>query len=94
MLAPVHEKLRTGVRSQKFCGFGTNAKYLMYLFLTHLEAMQRGNPLKDIQAGVAQSVEHQLPKLRVAGSSPVSRSGRSLGRRYFILLFGAVSSAG
>jgi hypothetical protein len=26
-------------------------------------------------AGVAQLVEHQLPKLRVAGSSPVSRSG-------------------
>ena len=26
------------------------------------------------QAGVAQLVEHQLPKLRVAGSSPVSRS--------------------
>ena len=25
-------------------------------------------------AGVAQLVEHQLPKLRVAGSSPVSRS--------------------
>ena len=28
-----------------------------------------------IKAGVAQLVEHQLPKLRVAGSSPVSRSG-------------------
>src|SRR5690606_23550524 len=27
-------------------------------------------------AGVAQLAEHQLPKLRVAGSSPVSRSGR------------------
>ena|SRR5690606_8737900 len=26
-------------------------------------------------AGVAQLAEHQLPKLRVAGSSPVSRSG-------------------
>jgi hypothetical protein len=26
-------------------------------------------------AGVAQLVEHQLPKLRVAGSSPVARSG-------------------
>ena len=25
-------------------------------------------------AGIAQLVEHQLPKLRVAGSSPVSRS--------------------
>ena len=27
-------------------------------------------------AGVAQLVERQLPKLNVAGSSPVSRSGR------------------
>ena len=27
-----------------------------------------------IAAGIAQLVEHQLPKLRVAGSSPVSRS--------------------
>jgi hypothetical protein len=27
-----------------------------------------------ILAGVAQLVEHQLPKLRVAGSNPVSRS--------------------
>ncbi len=31
--------------------------------------------LCDFHAGVAQLVEHQLPKLRVAGSSPVSRSG-------------------
>ena len=30
-----------------------------------------GNPQN---AAVAQSVEHQLPKLRVAGSSPVCRS--------------------
>ena len=29
---------------------------------------------RHLQAGVAQLVEHQLPKLRVAGSSPVSRS--------------------
>ena|GEM_PF-6824274 len=28
-------------------------------------------------AVVAQSVEHQLPKLRVAGSSPVYRSNKS-----------------
>jgi hypothetical protein len=28
----------------------------------------------DQKAGVAQLVEHQLPKLRVAGSNPVSRS--------------------
>ena len=33
-------------------------------------------PLKYhiVLAGIAQLVEHQLPKLRVAGSSPVSRS--------------------
>ncbi len=38
-----------------------------------------------LPAGIAQLVEHQLPKLRVAGSSPVSRSPWS---------FGAVSSVG
>jgi hypothetical protein len=27
-------------------------------------------------AGVAQLVEHQLPKLRVVGSSPIARSSR------------------
>ncbi len=32
------------------------------------------------QAGVAQLVEHQLPKLRAAGSNPVSRS-RNIGIR-------------
>ena len=33
------------------------------------------NPsLPTIHAGVAQSIEHQLPKLRVAGLSPVFRS--------------------
>ena len=31
-------------------------------------------------AGVAQLVEHQLPKLRVAGSSPVARSGSARSR--------------
>ncbi len=30
-----------------------------------------------VQAGVAQLAEHQLPKLRVAGSNPVSRSFES-----------------
>lgn len=30
-------------------------------------------PLNKGHAGVAQLVEHQLPKLRVAGSNPVSR---------------------
>ena len=31
--------------------------------------------LEARNAGVAQLVEHQLPKLRVAGSSPVARLG-------------------
>jgi hypothetical protein len=30
-------------------------------------------------AGIAQLVEHQLPKLRVAGSNPVSRSSSTAG---------------
>ena len=39
------------------------------------------------QAGVAQLVEHQLPKLRVAGPSPVSRSiKRSFEGTTFIFL--------
>jgi hypothetical protein len=33
-------------------------------------------------AGVAQLVEHQLPKLRVAGSNPVSRFFRSLQSKF------------
>ena len=28
----------------------------------------------SVSAGIAQLVEHELPKLRVAGSNPVSRS--------------------
>ena len=32
------------------------------------------NARDSVPAGVAQLVEHQLPKLRVAGSSPVARS--------------------
>ena len=35
-------------------------------------------------AEVAQSVEHQLPKLRVAGSNPVFRSKRSLQTSFFV----------
>src|SRR5205823_6345286 len=34
-------------------------------------------------AGIAQLVEHQLPKLRVAGSSPVPRSQKSPGNQGF-----------
>jgi hypothetical protein len=37
----------------------------------------------DSPAGIAQLVEHQLPKLRVAGSSPVPRSTESPGNRGF-----------
>ena len=33
---------------------------------------------QNYYAGVAQLVEHQLPKLRVAGPNPVSRSFRDL----------------
>lgn len=36
--------------------------------------MQRNAIFAPLHAGVAQLVEHQLPKLRVAGPSPVSRS--------------------
>ena len=42
--------------------------------------------IKGYIAGVAQLVEHQLPKLRVAGSSPVSRSKGST-RRIALLLY-------
>ena len=35
-------------------------------------------------AEVAQLVEHQLPKLRVAGSNPVFRSKRSLQTSFFV----------
>ena len=40
-------------------------------------------------------VEHQLPKLRVAGSSPVSRSIKNIeGRLLTLDIFRAVSSVG
>jgi len=35
-------------------------------------------------------VEHQLPKLRVAGSSPVSRSGRNRGPGWMLGPAGAL----
>ena len=38
------------------------------------------------RAGVAQLVEHQLPKLRVAGSRPVSRSITSVKRSIYLIL--------
>ena len=41
-------------------------------------------------AAVAQLVEHQLPKLRVAGSSPVCRSQRSSDRSFSFLFLGFV----
>jgi hypothetical protein len=36
-----------------------------------------------LPAGVAQLVEHQLPKLRVAGSNPVPRSQKAPEKRGF-----------
>ena len=36
-----------------------------------------------LHAGVAQLVEHQLPKLRVVGSSPIARSQKAPLRRGF-----------
>ena len=44
---------------------------------------QRPNSLTSIpDARVAQLVEHQLPKLRVAGSNPVSRSNKTTTQKY------------
>lgn len=37
--------------------------------------------LRSLSAGVAQLVEHELPKLGVVGSSPISRSGRDAVQR-------------
>ena len=42
-------------------------------------------------AAVAQLVEHQLPKLRVAGSSPVCRSQRSSDRSFSFLSLGLLA---
>ena len=41
-----------------------------------LPVQKKAVPLPHTDAVVAQSVEHQLPKLRVAGSTPVYRSRR------------------
>ena len=56
---------------------GAGADWLPFLFLAGAwKATTRGGRTTfAAQAGVAQLVEHQLPKLRVAGSNPVSRSG-------------------
>src|SRR5256885_14331520 len=42
------------------------------------------------RAGVAQLVEHQLPKLRVAGSNPVARSSKTSDYRAFPMAVGVV----
>jgi hypothetical protein len=43
---------------------------ILYLLLT----TTKGVPYSCSQAGIAQLVEHKLPKLGVAGSNPVARS--------------------
>jgi hypothetical protein len=40
------------------------------------DGVQRTWPRMKAHAGVAQLVEHQLPKLRVVGSNPIARFGR------------------
>jgi hypothetical protein len=47
------------------------------------------SPIKSIRAGIAQLVEYKLPKLGVAGSSPVARS-----RKVFCSLFEVSSCCG
>ncbi len=54
----IKKRQKTLVRLSFFCNFARRKKIL----------------LPRIDAAVAQLVEHQLPKLRVAGSSPVCRS--------------------
>ena len=54
----IKKRQKTLVRFSFFCNFARRKKIL----------------LPRIDAAVAQLVEHQLPKLRVAGSSPVCRS--------------------
>lgn len=44
------------------------------------------------QAGITQLVEYQLPKLRVAGSSPVSRSDEASGPQRLLSLTNAFAS--
>ena len=47
------------------------------------EATPSGRLRSPHHAGVAQLVEHQLPKLRVVGSSPIARSQKGPGNRAF-----------
>ena len=54
----IKKRQKTLVRFSFFCNFARRKKII----------------LPRIDAAVAQLVEHQLPKLRVAGSSPVCRS--------------------
>ena len=54
----IKKRQKTLVRFSFFCNFARRKKIL----------------LPRIDAAVAQLVEHQLPKLRVAGSNPVCRS--------------------
>ena len=63
---------------------------LLYTSVAHVfsspgfaKSKKRSNFVLRI-AEIAQSVEHQLPKLRVAGSNPVFRSKRSLQTSFFV----------
>ena len=47
---------------------------------THVVISRNEDPRFGVQAGLAQLVERQLPKLEVAGSRPVSRSSPSANR--------------
>ncbi len=47
----------------------------------------------QVRAGVAQLVEHELPKLEVAGSNPVARSIPPLSRGFLFLLVVVAASA-
>ena len=51
---------------------------LLYLFAERHTPVKKGPEY----AGVAQLVEHELPKLGVAGSNPVARSRYEAGPRY------------
>ena len=39
-----------------------------------MTTVEAANRIELLEAGVAQSVEHLLPKQRVVGSSPIARS--------------------
>jgi hypothetical protein len=53
-----------------------------------LKMIVLGLPRQDKQAKVAQLVERNLAKVKVAGSRPVFRSGKPLQKRgFFLVLF-------